>query len=126
MLRDRLNHYVVKYVNRIALVPLILSARSASMDLTRRSFLGVTAGAAAASLQRTPVVDAGDPLGVRKDFPALATFTFLNTAYTGLISRAVVEAARNWTETRAGRTFTVGEMLAKTDEARRLYASLVG
>ena len=67
-----------------------------------------------------------DPLGVRKDFPALRDYTFLNTAYTGLISQAVVDAAREWTATRAGRTYTVGEMLAKTDEARKLYAGMIG
>ncbi len=72
------------------------------MDLSRRDFLGVTATAAVASLQRTAGT-ADDPLGVRKDFPALREFTFLNTAYTGLISQAVVDAAREWTDTRARR-----------------------
>ena len=70
------------------------------MDLTRRDFLGVTATAAVASLQRIAGT-ADDPLGVRKDFPALRDYTFLNTAYTGLISQAVVDAAREWTDTRA-------------------------
>jgi selenocysteine lyase/cysteine desulfurase len=96
------------------------------MDLTRRDFLGVTAAAAAAPLQRTVGVAGDDPLGVRKDFPALRELTFLNTAYTGLISQAVVAAAREWTETRARRTYTVGEMLAKADEARKLYAGMIG
>ena len=95
------------------------------MDLTRRDFLGVTATAAVASLQ--PIVGtADDPLGVRKDFPALREFTFLNTAYTGLISQAVVDAAREWTETRARRGYTVGEMLAKADEVRKLYGGMFG
>ena len=96
------------------------------MDLTRRGFLGVTATAAVASLQRTAGAAQDDPLGVRKDFPALRDYTFLNTAYTGLIPQAVVDAAREWTATRAGRTYTVGEMLAKTDEARKLYAGMIG
>ena len=94
------------------------------MDLSRRDFFGVTA-AAVASLQGT-VGTADDPLGVRKDFPALREFTFLNTAYTGLIPQAVVDAAREWTDTRARRTYTVGEMLAKADEVRRLYAMMFG
>ena len=95
------------------------------MDLSRRDFLGVTASAAVASLQRTePTVD--DPLGVRRDFPALRELTFLNTAYTGLIPQAVVDAAREWTDTRARRTYTVGEMLAKADEVRALYATMFG
>ena len=110
------------------------------MDLTRRGFLDLTATAAVASLtphraesarrgprlQQTVAAAHDDPLGVRKDFPALRDFTFLNTAYTGLISQAVVDAAREWTATRAGRTYTVGEMLAKTDEARKLYAEMIG
>src|SRR5918993_5489302 len=100
------------------------------MDLTRRDFLGVTAAAAAAPLtahlQRTASAAEDDPLGVRKDFPALRDLTFLNTAYTGLIPQAVVEAAREWTDTRARRTYTVGEMLAKADEARKLYAQMIG
>ena len=94
------------------------------MDLSRRDFLGV-ATATVASLQRT-VGPADDPLGVRKDFPALRELTFLNTAYTGLIPQAVVDAARDWTDTRARRTYTVGEMLAKADEVRKLYAAMFG
>ena len=96
------------------------------MDLTRRGFLGVTATTAVASLQRTEVAAQDHPLNVRQDFPALRDYTFLNTAYTGLIPQAVVDAAREWTETRASRTYTVGEMLAKTDEARKLYAGMIG
>ena len=96
------------------------------MDLTRRDFLGVTAAAAAGPVQRTLGVAEDDPLGVRKDFPALREYTFLNTAYTGLISQAVVDAAREWTDTRARRTYTVGEMLARADEARKLYAGMIG
>ncbi len=97
------------------------------MDFSRRDFLGVAAGAAIASLPReAAAIQAGDPLGVRKDFPALRDYTFLNTAYTGLISQAVVDAAREWTATRAGRTYTVGEMLARTDDARKLYAGMIG
>jgi len=95
------------------------------MDLSRRDFLGVSATAALEPLQRT-VGTADDPLGVRKDFPALRELTFLNTAYTGLISQAVVDAAREWTDTRARRTYTVGEMLAKADEVRKRYAAMFG
>lgn len=95
------------------------------MDLTRRDFLGVTATAAVATLQPA-AGPGGDPLGVRRDFPALGELTFLNTAYTGLIPQAVVDAAREWTDTRARRTYTVGEMLAKADEVRRLYAGMFG
>src|SRR5687767_13255396 len=111
---------------RIAWPTPVRSAKEPTMDLTRRDFLGVTAAAAAAPLQRTVGAAGDDPLGVRKDFPALRELTFLNTAYTGLIPQAVVDAAREWTETRVRRTYTVGEMLAKADEARRLYAGMIG
>lgn len=94
------------------------------MDMTRRDFLGATATAAVASLQRTP--SAEDPLGARAHFPALRDYTFLNTAYTGLIPQAVVEASHAWIAARAGRTFTVGEMLAKSDDVRRNYAATFG
>ena len=96
------------------------------MHLSRRDFLGVTAAAVAAPVQRAAIVEEDDPLGVRKDFPALRELTFLNTAYTGLIPQAVVDAAREWTDTRARRGYTVGEMLAKADEARKLYAGMIG
>jgi cysteine desulfurase/selenocysteine lyase len=96
------------------------------MDLTRRDFLGVTAAAAAAPLQQAVRMADDDPLGVRKDFPALREFTFLNTAYSCLISQAVVDAAREWIDRRARRPYTVGEMIAKADEARKLYAAMIG
>jgi cysteine desulfurase / selenocysteine lyase len=95
------------------------------MDLSRRDFLGATATATIASLQRSTIA-ADDPLGVRNDFPALRDYTFLNTAYTGLIPQAVVNASRQWLATRAGRTYTVGEMLAKADDVRRSYAAMFG
>jgi selenocysteine lyase/cysteine desulfurase len=95
------------------------------MDLTRRDFLGVTAGAAVSSLPQPGAV-ADDPLGVRKDFLGLHDFTFLNTSYTGMIPQPVIDAAREWTNTRATRTYTVGEMLAKADEVRKLYAAMFG
>jgi selenocysteine lyase/cysteine desulfurase len=94
------------------------------MDFSRRDFLTMTTAAAAVPLQRSAAE--GDPLGVRNDFPALRELTFLNTAYTGLIPQAVVDAAREWTDTRARRGYTVGEMLAKADAARKLYAAMIG
>jgi selenocysteine lyase/cysteine desulfurase len=98
----------------------------ATMDLTRRDFLGVTATAAVASMQRTAAQTGDDPLGVRQDFPALRELTFLNTAYAGLISQPVANAAREWIERRALRSYTVGEMFARADEARKLYARMIG
>jgi selenocysteine lyase/cysteine desulfurase len=101
------------------------------MDFSRRDFLSVAGIAATLRLPDARAlheyqVAQDDPLGVRKDFPALRDFTFLNTAYTGLIPQVVVEASREWIATRAGRTYTVGEMLAKADEVRRNFAAMFG
>lgn len=96
------------------------------MDVTRRGFLGVGAGAVVAAAQLPPSPGDDDPLGVRKDFPALRGMTFLNTAYAGPISQAVVDAAREWTDARSRGGYTVQEMFARTDEARRLFAGMVG
>jgi selenocysteine lyase/cysteine desulfurase len=66
-----------------------------------------------------------DPLGVRRDFPAADEYTFLNTAYIGLISRPVLDAGRAWLDARAHRPLEVGEMLRKTDEVRHAFARMI-
>ena len=66
------------------------------MQISRRGFVGVSA--ALSSMAAAPVrLDADDPLGVRKDFPATREYTYLNTAYIGLISQAVIDAAHDFT-----------------------------
>jgi selenocysteine lyase/cysteine desulfurase len=100
------------------------------MALSRREFVGTAWGAALALGLKSPrgyesKAD-GDPLGVRKDFPALQEQAFLNTAYIGLIPQAVVDAGHDWLEARQKRTYPVPHMLEKTDEARRSFARLVG
>ena len=98
------------------------------MKPSRRGFLGAS-GVAAFSAMATNTPAAGDdddPLGVRKDFPATGDYTFLNTAYIGLISQPVVDAAHDWIEARARRTYSVGQMEAKKQEARKLFAEMVG
>jgi selenocysteine lyase/cysteine desulfurase len=98
------------------------------MSVSRRRFLEATSGAAALSAiagRTTRAEDADDPLGVRGDFPALAEYVFLNTAYIGLVARPVVEAGRAWLDARAHRPLEVGQMLSKTDEARRRFAALI-
>jgi selenocysteine lyase/cysteine desulfurase len=98
------------------------------MDPTRRGFLGAS-GVTALSAMASPAPAAGgddDPLGVRKDFPATGDYTFLNTAYIGLISQPVVDAAHDWIEARARRTYNVGHMEGKKAEARKLFAAMVG
>ena len=94
-------------------------------DLSRRDFLGVTATAAVVSLRQN-VGTADDPLGVRKDFPALRDYTFLNTAYTGLSRKRSSMPRASGPTYAPRRTYTVGEMLAKADEARKLYAGMIG
>ncbi len=101
------------------------------MQINRRSFLGAATGATTVGALagrvgaqvRSPVDD--DPLGVRRDFPAVNEYAYLNTAYIGLIARPVHEAGRAWLDRRAQRPFTVGEMLAKADEARHGFAQLI-
>jgi selenocysteine lyase/cysteine desulfurase len=101
------------------------------MLVSRRHFLGATSGAATLSAlaTRTPAQEPADPLadplGVRRDFPAADEYTFLNTAYIGLISRPVLEAGRAWLDARAHRPLEVGEMLRKTDEVRHAFAQLI-
>jgi cysteine desulfurase/selenocysteine lyase len=93
------------------------------MDASRRGFLGTLSAMVAAS-GAPGAID--DPLGVRKDFPALGDYTFLNTAYIGLISQPVVDAAHDWTEARARHTYGVGQMEGKKRECRKLFAEMVG
>jgi selenocysteine lyase/cysteine desulfurase len=98
------------------------------MKSSRRGFLGAS-GVAAFSAVAAAAPAAGaddDPLGVRKDFPATGDYTFLNTAYIGLISQPVVDAAHDWIEARSRHTYTVGQMEAKKREARKLFAEMVG
>ena len=100
------------------------------MQVSRRHFLGATSGAATLSaLSSQPTaqaVDAAtDPLGVRRDFPAADEYTFLNTAYIGLISRPVLEAGRAWLDARAHVPHEVGAMLRRTDEVRHAFATLI-
>src|SRR5579864_923568 len=102
------------------------------MHVSRRHFLGAASGAATLTAlnqrraAQKPVSSDQDPLRVRGDFPALRDYTFLNTAYIGLIAEPVADAGRAWLEARTARPFEVGAMLAKSDEARHRFAQLVG
>lgn len=101
------------------------------MHVSRRHFLGATSGAAtlsalaARTAAQAPADRLSDPLGVRRDFPAADEYTFLNTAYIGLISRPVLDAGRAWLDARAHRPHEVGEMLRKTDEVRHAFAQVI-
>src|SRR5579862_5259907 len=99
-------------------------------EISRRGFVSGSGIAALSSMAAvappTRAADSDDPLGVRKDFPATQECIYLNTAYIGLISQAVATAAQDWTEARVRRPYTVGQMMAKTDEARKLFAEMIG
>ena len=98
------------------------------MEHSRRSFLGVTGASAFSALAECAgaMVTGDDPLGVRKDFPATREYTFLNTAYIGLIPQVVVDAAHDWIEARARHTYSVGHMEQRKHLARQLFAEMVG
>jgi selenocysteine lyase/cysteine desulfurase len=98
------------------------------MPISRRQFFRVTSGAAAlgAIAERTASgAQPGQPLTTRGDFPAVNDYTYLNTAYIGLIAKPVVEAGRAWLDARASKPFEVGAMLAKADECRHRFAGLI-
>ncbi len=99
------------------------------MTLSRRAFVSTVSsltGAALLARSGPAQAAADDPLGVRKDFPTLREDTFLNTAYIGLVSQAVVDAGHAWLDSRARRTRSVAHMLETTDETRKLFARLIG
>src|SRR5262245_65760974 len=98
------------------------------MNLSRRHFFRAASGAAAigALAERSASgTQPGQPLTTRGDFPASNDYTFLNTAYIGLIARPVVEAGRAWLDARASKPLEVGPMLAKADECRHRFAGLI-
>lgn len=98
------------------------------MDLNRREFIEVASGAAVflpLEGQRS-AADPGDPLGVRRDFPAARDGLYLNSAYIAPIPLPVADAARAFADRKASRPIRLDEMLKKTDEVRGQFARLVG
>src|SRR5262245_44668867 len=98
------------------------------MHLSRRHFFRAASGAAALGAvgERTASgAQPGQPLTTRGDFPAVNDYTFLNTAYIGLIARPVADAGRAWLDARASKPLEVGPMLAKADECRHRFAGLI-
>jgi len=97
------------------------------MHFSRRQFIGsatgtLALGAVAPGLQGG---DKGDPLGVRRDFPAANRGTYLDGAYIMPVPLQVVEAGRVFLEAKSERPISLGDMLAKTDDVRRRFAALV-
>jgi selenocysteine lyase/cysteine desulfurase len=98
------------------------------MDLNRRHFIEVASGAAVLRpLEgQSPTTDRDDPLGVRRDFPAVRDGLYLNSAYIAPIPLPVADAARAFAERKASKPIPLDEMLKKTDEVRGQFARLIG
>ena len=78
--------------------------------------------------QLPPQASAGgqdDPLGVRRDFPAVREGLYLNSAYITPVPISVVDAARAFAERKASKPIPLDEMQAKANEVRRRFARLV-
>jgi selenocysteine lyase/cysteine desulfurase len=102
-----------------------------TVELNRRQFIEVAAGAAAlrpleAQAPKTDRDDQDDPLKVRRDFPVVRDGLYLNSAYIAPIPVPVADAARVFAERKASKPIPLDEMLAKTDEVRGQFARLVG
>jgi len=97
------------------------------MELSRRAFIEAsTAAAAAAALLPGGAAAADDPLGVRRDFPIVASGVYLNSAYIAPVPTPVVEAARLFAEAKAQRPIPLDDMLKKTNDVRAQFARLIG
>src|SRR3984893_11308803 len=97
------------------------------MDLNRRQLIEIASGAVLLPLEgQRPTTNRDDPLGVRRDFPAVRDGLYLNAAYIAPIPLPVADAARAFAERKASRPIPLDEMLKKTDEVRGQFARLVG
>ena len=96
------------------------------MDLDRRQFIGVAAGAALRPQALQPAADAADPLGVRRDFDVVRRGLYLNSAYITPSPRPVLDAAREFAERKTSHPVSLDQMLRKTDEVRQQFARLIG
>ena len=96
------------------------------MKLDRRAFLASSAAGLAAASRPVSVSAADDPLGVRDDFPAAASGTYLNSPYITPSPRAVEEAGIRFVRAKSAEPVSLGSMLEETNRARKLYASLFG
>jgi selenocysteine lyase/cysteine desulfurase len=98
------------------------------MEVNRRQFIELASGAATmmqVSAER-PAGDAQDPLGVRREFPAVREGLYLNSAYIAPIPLPVADAARTFADRKASKPFRLDEMVKATDQVRRQFARLIG
>jgi cysteine desulfurase/selenocysteine lyase len=99
------------------------------MAYTRRDFVGIMSAAVAAGAARTGSTQtahsADDPLGIRSDFPVTRDFTYLNSAYIGPSPQSVVDATKNFLQTKADNPLRLGPMLNETAAVREKFAKLI-
>ena len=94
------------------------------MSIDRRTFVA-SAAAIVTGIQARPMAPVDDdPLGVRADFPLVATRTFLNGAYITPSPVPAIAAAHAFVEARA-KPMLVGDLLRKSGEVRGQFARLV-
>src|SRR5262245_23727171 len=96
------------------------------MDLNRRQFIEAAGASALLPLGAQGPRNGDDPLGVRRDFPAVEQGLYLNSAYITPVPLPVAEAARAFAERKASKPIPLDEMLKKTDDVRGQFARLVG
>ncbi|HUU35447.1 MAG TPA: aminotransferase class V-fold PLP-dependent enzyme [Vicinamibacterales bacterium] len=98
------------------------------MAVSRRTMLSaLPAMAGLSSLSPAVAVaqSAGDPLGVRQDFPVAATTLSLNAAYIAPTPLPVMAAGRAFAEAKGHAPIVLGDMLKRTDEVRAQYGRLI-
>lgn len=98
------------------------------MAVSRRTMLTALPGMAGLSALPTEAAttqSAGDPLGVRQDFPVAASTLFLNSAYIAPTPRPVVAVGCEFAEAKGRAPIALGDMLRRTEEVRDRYARLI-
>jgi selenocysteine lyase/cysteine desulfurase len=104
------------------------------MSIDRRAFVTSAAAIAAAAAVGSPQaiavpanlgVGQSDPLGVRGDFPIVADYTYLNSAYIAPIPRQVVAAGTAFLQDKSRRPLVVNELLSNDETVRAQFARLV-
>ena len=98
------------------------------MDFSRRDFMGLataTVAAGAVRAARGQAATGDDPLGVRRDFPVLDQWTYLNSPYISPSPQPVVDATVEFHQAKASDPISLGSMLDETRTLRARFADLV-
>ena len=96
---------------------------------TRRAFLHTLGGVTAVgstTMGQAMRGQAGDPLGVRDQFPAAVNRLYLNAAYIAPVPKPVAAAGRAFDDAKCERPISLGEMQQAADGVRAAYARLIG